>query len=60
MANQNGQIPRKIVFRGTPSAMPFTTKTFTPTGGEISPISSAMTIITPNQIMLTPSGSMIG
>ena len=36
--------------------MPLTTNTLTPTGGEISPISRAMTIRTPNQIMLMPSG----
>ena len=32
MAIQNGMMPAKISFSGTSSAMPFTTKTFTPTG----------------------------
>ena len=54
IANQNGQMPRKIVFIGTSGAMPLTTNTLMPTGGLIRPISSTITIRTPNQIMSKP------
>lgn len=46
---QTGQMPPKVVASGTCGAMPFTAETISPTGGEISPLSSAFPIITPTR-----------
>ena len=53
-AARKGNIPLKIVSRGTSSAIPLMTYTFTPTGGVITPISVTRTIITPNHIGSKP------
>ena len=57
-------MPLKIVSRGTSSAIPLMTYTFTPTGGVITPISVTRTIITPNHMGSKPrvrtTGYMMG
>ena len=50
MASQNGRMPMNISLIGTSSAIDLTTNTLTPTGGLMRPISSTITITTPNQI----------
>src|SRR5690606_13355804 len=60
IATQNGSTPAKILPSGTFLATDLTINTFTPTGGEISPISSVSTTRTPNQIGSMPSAVMTG
>ena len=60
MAIQNGRMPANILLMGTSSAMPLTTKTLTPTGGLMRPISSTMTMTTPNQMGSYPRVRMMG
>jgi hypothetical protein len=50
IANQNGRMPLKMSVSGTSGTSPLTMNTLMPTGGSISPISSTITMITPNQI----------
>ena len=50
IANQNGTMPAKISLIGTSGTRPLTMNTLMPTGGSIRPISSTITMMTPNQI----------
>src|SRR5580693_7793434 len=60
----NGSTPRKMVENVTSCTTLLITNTFMPTGGWISPSSTVITIMTPNQIGSKPSavitGKMIG
>lgn len=56
----NGNIPLNILAMGTSLAIPAMTKTLTPTGGVICPISIIITMITPNQIGLKPKATTVG
>ena len=60
IASQNGQMPLKMVPIGTSFATLLTTKTLTPTGGEIRPISNTITTTTPNQIGSNPNSMITG
>ena len=61
---RKGMIPLKIVSRGISGAIPLMTKTLTPTGGVMTPISPTSTTITPNQMgskfSFNTSGKKIG
>ena len=59
-AIKKGHTPLKIVVNGTSGTAPFMTKTFRPTGGVISPTSSTITMMTPNQSGLKFMALMIG
>ena len=52
---RKGQTPLKIVSKGTSGATPFTTKTFKPIGGVITPALITNNMITPNQIGSYPN-----
>src|SRR6202030_3706648 len=60
----NGSTPLNIVEKLTSCTTLLMTKTFMPTGGGMSPSTTVMTMITPNQIGSKPScmitGKMIG
>ena len=60
----NGSTPRNIVENLTSCTTLLMTKTFMPTGGWMSPSSTVITMMTPNQIGSKPSsvitGKMIG
>ena len=56
----NGSTPKKIVKKLTSWTTLFITNTFMPTGGWISPSSTVITMMTPNQIGSKPSSWMTG
>ena len=49
-ANTKGNTPLNMVYIGTSRAIPAMTNTFMPMGGVINPISSMITVKTPNHI----------
>jgi len=59
-AIRKGNIPLKMVSKGTSSATPLMIYTLIPTGGVMTPISPTNTMITPNHMGLKPSSTITG
>ena len=60
ITTKKGRIPLKIVFNETSGATALITKTLTPSGGVIAPVSPSIQIITPNQIGSYPREKTTG